>query len=147
MSNSSPRTSCSTFYEWRRVCEAVFFSTFEDRYEINFTDSTLQVYRTWLLDIESRRGESFLCLASLSVFPLGPSQSIVRFWFCPLSSRGGSLSLRPRRRVLEPRFSVGSKLCLSTGHSWLPFTHAQSTLYLLNKAWKKETEKSGNSQV
>lgn len=85
----------------------------------------------WLFEMERRSGESFLCLLSVTLLPLAsPSKPI--FWFWPWSSRGASLSLRPpRRRLPEPRFSIGSRLCFSTGHSWLPFTQAQSTLYLL----------------
>lgn len=88
----------------------------------------------WLFEMDRRRGESFLCLPSPTLLPF-PSPSTPAFWFWPWSSRTISLSLRlPLRLPPAPRFSVGSRLCLSTGHSWFPFTQAQSTLYLLTKA-------------
>lgn len=95
---------------------------------------------TWLFEMERRRGESFLCLPSPTLFPF-PSPSRPTFWFWPRSSRTISLSLRlPRRRPPEPMFSVGSRLCLSTGHSWFPFTQAQSTLYLLQEEQEAKYE-------
>lgn len=97
----------------------------------------VEVEPAWLFEMERRRGESFLCLQSPTVLPFSsPSKPI--FWFWPGSSRVVSLSLRlPLRRPPEPRFSVGSRLCFSTGHSWFPFTQAQSTLYLLRKFTKR----------
>lgn len=94
----------------------------------------------WLFEIERRRGESFLCLPSPTLLPF-PSPSRPMFWFWPRSSRTVSLSLRlPLRR--PTRFSVGSRLCLSTGHSWFPFTQAQSTLYLLRETQRRSGEQS-----
>lgn len=88
----------------------------------------------WLLEMDRRRGDSFLCLPSPTLLPF-PSPSTPAFWFWPWSSRTISLSLRlPLRLPPAPRFSVGSRLCLSTGHSWFPFRQAQSTLYLLTAA-------------
>lgn len=100
----------------------------------------------WLFEIERRRGESFLCLPSPK-FLAFPSPSKPMFWFWPWSSRTASFSLRlPLRLAPDPRFSVGSWLCLSTGHSWFPFTQAQSTLYLLEMLQKEENKKKVKSK-
>lgn len=100
----------------------------------------------WLFEMERRRGESFLCLPSPTLLPF-PSPSKPMFWFWPWSSRTVSLSLRlPRRRPPEPRFSVGSRLCLSTGHSWFPFTQAQSTLYLLQMLREEKQKRRRRKQ-
>lgn len=100
----------------------------------------------WLFEMERRRGESFLCLPSPTLLPF-PSPSKPMFWFWPWSSRTVSLSLRlPRRRPPEPRFSVGSRLCLSTGHSWFPFTQAQSTLYLLQISREEKQKRRKRKQ-
>lgn len=120
-----------------------------DWHQACFAHRTLKSNLAWLFEMERRRGESFLCLLSPMFLPF-PSPSKPTFWFWAWSSRANSLSFRfPLRLPPEPRFSVGSRLCLSTGHSWFPFTQAQSTLYLLQKQTNnpKQTNKNRRNLV
>lgn len=89
---------------------------------------------TWLLEMDSLRGESFLCLLSaIFILVAAPSQSNVMFWFWVSFSLETSFSFLPFFLLVSYpvlMFSVGSER-LRTGHSGFSLRQAQSTLYLL----------------